>query len=135
MADEAKVETEALKQAADALVGLRADTDRADNDPIEDTVEAARALNKFTFNHGGAADGSWESSDGLVTMGNRFSKAVGHLKSLLGDISDNIHETHKGYTKAERRRRRSTPTATAPCMRTLADRPRGITTRWCPTRT
>ncbi len=24
-----------------------------------------------------------------------------HLKSLLGDISDNIHETHKAYTKTE----------------------------------
>jgi hypothetical protein len=98
---ETKVETKALKQAADALVGLRGDSDRVDNKPIDDTVDAAQALNKFTFNHGGAGDGTWESADALVAMGDRFSQSVGNLKSLLGKISDNIHETHKGYTKTE----------------------------------
>ncbi|NLU75928.1 hypothetical protein HCC61_25300 [Streptomyces sp. HNM0575] len=98
---ETKVETAALKQAADALVGLRGDTDRADNGPIDETVEAAQALNKYTFNHSGAGDGTWASADALVAMGERFSDAVGHLKWLLGEISGNIHETHKGYTKAE----------------------------------
>lgn len=98
---ETRVETGALKQAAGALVGLRADTDRADNGPIDETVEAAQALNKFTFNHGGAGDGPWESADALIAMGDRFSQSVGNLKWLLGEISGNIHETHKGYTKTE----------------------------------
>lgn len=98
---ETKVETEALKQAADALVGLRADSDRVDNKPVEETVEAAQALNKYTFSHGGAGGGTWESADGLVAMGDRFGQSVGHLKWLLGQISDNIHETHKGYSKTE----------------------------------
>jgi hypothetical protein len=98
---ETKVETEALTQAADALVGLRADSDRVDDGPIDETVEAAQALNKFTSNHSGAGDGTWASADALVAMGERFSQSVGHLKSLLGKISDNIHETHKAYTETE----------------------------------
>ncbi|EST32326.1 hypothetical protein N566_20110 [Streptomycetaceae bacterium MP113-05] len=101
LAGETKVETDALKQAADALVGLRGDTDRADNKPVEETVDAAQGLNNFTFSHGGAGDGTWASANAVVSMGERFSQSVANLKSLLGDISDNSHETHKGYTKAE----------------------------------
>lgn len=100
MSGETKVETQALKQAADALVGLRGDTDRVDNDPMRDVVDAAQGLNKS-----GTGDGQWETSEGLLKMSDRFRDSVGNLKSLLGDISDNIHETHKGYTKAEQAER------------------------------
>lgn len=96
MSGETKVQTEALKQAADALVGLRGDTDRVDNEPMRDAADAAKALNKA-----GTGDGEWLTAEGLFKMNDRFRESVGHLKSLLGDISDNIHETHKGYTKAE----------------------------------
>ncbi|NLU74144.1 hypothetical protein HCC61_15885 [Streptomyces sp. HNM0575] len=91
-----RVEQGALKQAADSLVGLRADSDRVDNKPIEKTVTAAQGLNKSS----GPGE-TWESADALIAMGERFSDSVSNLKKMLGDISANIHETHKGYTKAE----------------------------------
>lgn len=100
MAGETKVELHALKQAADSLVGLRADSDRVDNEPIEKTVDAAQGLNKTTFSGSGAGE-TWESADALIAMGERFSDSVSNLKKMLGGISNNIHETHKGYTKAE----------------------------------
>ncbi len=96
MSGETKVETKALKQAADSLVSLRGDTDRVDNDPMRDVAEAAQALNKS-----GTGDGQWETAEGLFKMSDRFRESVGNLKSLLGDISDNIHKTHKAYTKTE----------------------------------
>ncbi|MDI3419501.1 hypothetical protein [Streptomyces luteolus] len=95
-----KADTQAMNQAADALVGLRGSTDQVDNDADEKTLDASSYLNKNSLGTT-EGDGSWETSGGLLAMDVRWGDQVINLKNLLRDISEKLHETRNSYTKRE----------------------------------
>ena len=96
-----RTDTERLRQAANALVTLRGETEKADNDADEDTLRAITGLNKHTF-PGPPEAGSWETADALVNQNIRWTQQVQHLKKQLQHISDKLHATTGHYTAAER---------------------------------
>lgn len=96
-----KADPEAMRQAADALVGLRGSTESVDNQASEDSLDASKHLNKHTL---GTApdDGSWLTAGGLVKMDVRWGAQVIHLKGILRDISEKLHDTRNSYTEREK---------------------------------
>lgn len=99
-----EVDTERLDQAADALVALRGDTQSADNSADEDTMSAARGLNRYTAGSSPEA-GSWRTAGALVSMDVRWGQQVANLKEMLQDISDRLHATTGHYTRTEQQER------------------------------
>lgn len=96
----ARVDTQRLDQAANALVELRGDTENADNAVDEDTMGAVRGLNKHTA-PGLPEAGSWATAGSLMTMDVRWGSQVAHLKGMLQDISDKLRTTTGHYTRTE----------------------------------
>ncbi|MFG2552372.1 hypothetical protein [Streptomyces sp. NPDC048581] len=100
----AKVDTQRLDGAANALVELRGDTENVDNAADDDCLSASRGLNKHSA--GGMAEaGSWATAGSLVTMDVRWGDQVLNLKRMLQDISDKLHTTSGHYTRAEQEER------------------------------
>ncbi|MFI6013080.1 hypothetical protein ACIBAG_30415 [Streptomyces sp. NPDC051243] len=96
----AKVDTQRLDQAANALVELRGDTENVDNAADEDTLSAVRGLNEHTRS-GLPEAGSWATAGSLMTMDVRWGSQVMNLKRMLQDISDKLHTTSGHYTRTE----------------------------------
>ncbi|WP_228472693.1 hypothetical protein [Streptomyces cyaneochromogenes] len=100
----AKVDTQRLDEAANALVDLRGDTENVDNAADEDTLGAVRGLNAHTV-PGPPDAGSWATAGSLMTMDLRWGDQVLNLKRMLQDISDKLHTTSGHYTRAEQEER------------------------------
>ncbi|MFR9673343.1 hypothetical protein [Streptomyces sp. TR06-5] len=90
-----------MRQAADALVGLRGSTENVDNQASEDSLDASKHLNKHTFGNA-PDDGSWLTAGGIVQMDVRWGAQVIHLKQILRDISEKLHDTRHSYTEREK---------------------------------
>lgn len=102
-----------MKQAANALVELRGDTENVDNTADEDTQSAVKGLNKHTAP--GLPDaGSWATAGSLMTMDVRWGEQVTHLKGMLQDISDRLHATTGEYTRAEQEEQARMASITSP---------------------
>ncbi|WP_306323332.1 MULTISPECIES: hypothetical protein [unclassified Streptomyces] len=102
-----------MKQAANALVDLRGDTENIDNTADEDTQTAVKGLNKHTAG-GRPEDGSWATAGSLMTMDIRWGEQVAHLKAMLQDISDRLHTTTGEYTHAEQEEQARMASITSP---------------------
>jgi hypothetical protein len=96
----AKVDTQRLDEAANALVELRGDTENVDNAADEDTMSAVMGLNKHTA-PGLPEAGSWATAGSLMTMDVRWGSQVINLERMLQDISDKLHTTTGHYTRTE----------------------------------
>ncbi|NLU69592.1 hypothetical protein [Streptomyces sp. HNM0574] len=94
MGDRTKVETKELSAAADALVGIRSQLRRKDNDADDATRSSAARLNKA---------GGWRTPHGLTAFADRWNDQVKHLHDRLDGISDKLHESKVAYTQREQR--------------------------------
>ncbi len=86
---QSEVDTAVLSKCANILVELRSSTDNVDKVPVEKSDAA-----------GGGLKG-WETADGLIAMGVRWSDQARQLNGLLQKISDNLYRTTGSYTDTE----------------------------------
>lgn len=88
-----KVETKELTAAADALVGIRSQLRRKDNEADDTTRAAGPKINKV---------GGWRTPQGLVAFADRWNRQVKHLHDRLDGISRKLHDSEVKYTEREK---------------------------------
>lgn len=87
-----KVETRELAAAADALVGIRSQLRKKDNEADDSTRAAGPRINKA---------GGWQTPHGLTAFANRWNQQVKHLHDRLEGISEKLHRNKVEYTERE----------------------------------